>query len=383
MTRVAMPRAGRAFTLAEMAMAMVVMSVVLAVTGSLIVMSSKAAAKSMAPADDAARSREALKRLLEEARYAVTVNEATATALEFTVADRNADGQPETIRYAWSGAGQPLTRAYNGGAATAVSPRLSSLALSYEASSKTTSTTVDSTSTSGETLLSSFTGWSGITPTVRENSVGGSAWTSQWFKLDGVSIPAGSTVTLTRVRFIARSPGGSATMSVDIRQPSSSGSVEPGSSAIGSVTSVPVSGLSTSQAWVSVNLSGVTFASSAAADGLCMVLRGSATNAAYTRYYYSTLAGTNDSVFLYSTNAGSSWSPTSLLRTQNDQPYEVYGTYTSATRTTTSTTTYKLLSVTGVLTPVSGTALRSSVDVLNAPAVAAGVDPTPTPEEGS
>jgi type II secretory pathway pseudopilin PulG len=47
--------------------------------------------------------------------YAQTVTELSANAITFTVADRDNDGAPETIRYAWSGtAGDPLVRTYNG-----------------------------------------------------------------------------------------------------------------------------------------------------------------------------------------------------------------------------------------------------------------------------
>jgi hypothetical protein len=45
---------------------------------------------------------------------AVSFSEQTATAATFTVPDRNGDSLPETIRYAWAGAGSPITRQVNG-----------------------------------------------------------------------------------------------------------------------------------------------------------------------------------------------------------------------------------------------------------------------------
>jgi prepilin-type N-terminal cleavage/methylation domain-containing protein len=372
-------RARRGFSLAEMAMAMLVMSVVLAVTGSLIVMSSKAAAKGLAPMDVATRSSAALRVVLDEARYAISINEASATVLEFTVADRNNDGVVETIRYWWGGkATDCLMRQYNGGAAAAVSDPLSSLALAYHATFVTTSTTVDSTATTGETLLASFTGWTGITPTVRETGITGSVWTSQFFRLDKVTIPSTSPVTLTRVRFMARSPGGATTVSAEIRLPATAAAADPGTTVVGSATTVASTTFGTTQAWQSLNLSGVTFATPP--DGLCLVVRGSGTNAAFVRSYTSTSAPSDTPVFLSTANAGSSWTPTASTRNQNDMPFEVYGTYTTRTTTTTDVTTYRLRSVDATLTPTGGTAVTSSVRSLNTPTVGGGLDPNPVKE---
>ncbi|MCY2929664.1 MAG: hypothetical protein NTV86_09265, partial [Planctomycetota bacterium] len=56
-----------------------------------------------------------LQQITAEVALAKTVTERTATAITFTIPDRNADGQDETIRYSWTGtAGGALTRTYNG-----------------------------------------------------------------------------------------------------------------------------------------------------------------------------------------------------------------------------------------------------------------------------
>jgi hypothetical protein len=71
-----------------------------------------------------------------EVQYALTVTEYTATAITVTVPDRtDANTNPETIRYAWSGvAGAPVTRSYNGGAAVSVVPSVQSFTLEYSPS---------------------------------------------------------------------------------------------------------------------------------------------------------------------------------------------------------------------------------------------------------
>ena len=75
-------------------------------------------------ASNAVRARqanEALDQITSDLQVAVGVVERTTTSMAVTVADRNGDGQPETIRYAWSGvSGDPLTRSVNGGAAESI-----------------------------------------------------------------------------------------------------------------------------------------------------------------------------------------------------------------------------------------------------------------------
>lgn len=58
----------------------------------------------------------ALSRVLAEVAEAIRFTTLDSTTLEFTVPDRDADGQFETLRYGWSGiAGDPLMRSLNGG----------------------------------------------------------------------------------------------------------------------------------------------------------------------------------------------------------------------------------------------------------------------------
>jgi len=67
------------------------------------------------PPGDALDGSRAASDLLGELGHAVTFTQRSAHAIEFTVADRDNDALPETIRYAWSGIpGDPLTRQQNG-----------------------------------------------------------------------------------------------------------------------------------------------------------------------------------------------------------------------------------------------------------------------------
>ena len=98
------------------------------------------------PAAQSALARAAAERIADDVRLALSFTERTATAVTFTVPDRNADAAPETIRYAWSGAGgstifvgltsyaiapYTLTREYNGAAPVALAEDVQAFDLKY------------------------------------------------------------------------------------------------------------------------------------------------------------------------------------------------------------------------------------------------------------
>ncbi len=74
-----------------------------------------------------------LSEMTSELQFALTVTEKEVTAITFTVADRtDADTNPETIRYSWSGtAGDPLTRQDNGGATVALVDNVHDFGIEY------------------------------------------------------------------------------------------------------------------------------------------------------------------------------------------------------------------------------------------------------------
>lgn len=122
-------RAGH--TLVELAVSTVALGILLAGMGSAILVASRAARPGTAPAN-AVRAASAADEMAADLRMALSFSQRTATAVQFTVADRNGDGDPETLRYAWSGtAGDPLTRQLNAGAAATVCENLHALQLGY------------------------------------------------------------------------------------------------------------------------------------------------------------------------------------------------------------------------------------------------------------
>ncbi len=121
------------FTLVELVVSMAVTSLLMFGLASTVLLASKAlpdAQSTVARLIDGSEIVHQLTADLQEARYVV---DKSATAITFTVADRDADGSPERIRYAWSGApGAPLTRQYNGGTVVTLLADVHAFALAYD-----------------------------------------------------------------------------------------------------------------------------------------------------------------------------------------------------------------------------------------------------------
>lgn len=120
------------FTLLEAVLSMLVVSIILGAIGSLMVMTTRQLSASTGGAANLLRGNQLAQQITAELSVATSVTERTATAVTFTVPDRNGDGQPETIRYAWSGTpGNPVTRAYNGGTPANVAENVYAFSLDY------------------------------------------------------------------------------------------------------------------------------------------------------------------------------------------------------------------------------------------------------------
>jgi prepilin-type N-terminal cleavage/methylation domain-containing protein len=130
-----MPRARttrrRGFTLIELMTSIVTASVLLAGISSSLFIAVRASDPKKTPAVSQLESSVVLADMIMDLQYAQTIASATSTGVTATVADRSGDNNPETIRYAWAGAGQPLTKQYNGGAATAVMSSVQSFNIDY------------------------------------------------------------------------------------------------------------------------------------------------------------------------------------------------------------------------------------------------------------
>jgi prepilin-type N-terminal cleavage/methylation domain-containing protein len=146
---------GRGFTLVELVVSMGISAVLMLGIGSAMLFASRAMPDAKGPTQAIVDAGGALEQIITELQYATSINSKSATMIEFTVADRDGNDIPETIRYEWSGtAGASLTRRYNGGAAVQVLADVRDLTLSYDL--QTISTLVPQGNESAETVLRSF-----------------------------------------------------------------------------------------------------------------------------------------------------------------------------------------------------------------------------------
>ena len=103
-----------AYTLVELVVSIAVTGILMAgLTSTLFVASRGVSVEG--PSRATLTGSSAAQDVLGDLQQSIAFTERTATAATFTVADRDGDAAPETIRYAWSGTpGDPLTRQCDG-----------------------------------------------------------------------------------------------------------------------------------------------------------------------------------------------------------------------------------------------------------------------------
>ncbi len=102
------------FTLVELVLSMVVMTILMGAMGSALVLASRAMPDDQSAAVLFRQGAQTVEQVLDELHTAQSLTVKTATTVLFTVPDRNSDSTAEIIRYAWSGTpGHALTRQYN------------------------------------------------------------------------------------------------------------------------------------------------------------------------------------------------------------------------------------------------------------------------------
>lgn len=125
-------RKEHAFTLIELVLSVAISAILMSGIASAVLLATRAADLEESPGAQVPQTVDVLGTITADLRFALNFTERTASSIEFTVPDRNADGNPELIRYAWSGvAGDPLTRAYNNGAPETLASDVQQFDLSY------------------------------------------------------------------------------------------------------------------------------------------------------------------------------------------------------------------------------------------------------------
>ncbi|MBN2477587.1 MAG: hypothetical protein JXB62_23470 [Pirellulales bacterium] len=342
----------RGHTLVELAVSMIATGFLLVGMASAVYIATQAA-KPDAPTAAMLQGSMTAAEVLSDLRCAIALTERTATSVAFTVADRDTDDAPETIRYAWSGtAGDPLTRQYNAGPVVDVLANVQEFALDYQVKTIEEAQPPEDHESAEILLAGHETAASAADYAIKAN-----VWIGQ---LIAPALPGDATAwKVTRVRFPARIHGASkGVTAVQLRFASGSA---PGSTVLQQV-SMPESSLGSSYAWQEFSFSGAGGISPA--TSLCLVLGVQTVDADLCDVQYDSGGGSDR---VTSANAGTSWTysaSTSML-------FAVYGTVTTQTTPDPVTRHWVLaMDVTLRTGQDASTATRTGVQLLNAPEVA-------------
>jgi prepilin-type N-terminal cleavage/methylation domain-containing protein len=124
-----MRRNARAFTLLEVMLSTVIISMIMMAMASVMALSTRCL---NSKGEDVSKDSELIDEITTDLNLAMSFSERTDTAVTFTVPDRDSNGQSETIRYSWSGtSGDSIMREYNGGDAVAVAEDVQYFSLEY------------------------------------------------------------------------------------------------------------------------------------------------------------------------------------------------------------------------------------------------------------
>lgn len=292
------------------------MSILVVLVGGLtsaIVLSTRALPANSVERDSASRVGAAAAQIAEEMRAALWFIERTATQVTFTVPDRNADGVPERIRYAWSGAaGDDLRRDINSGGEAVFVPAVESFAVSFTIATET-ETFVGAPVESADSVLRSYRG----SVSMADLPVSTTRWYGEYFM---PTLPADAlSWSVKRASVFAKSNSSNdGVTSIELLR--ADGSNLPTGSALGQ-QSLLESGLSGgSYSKRTFNYSGVSGLSPEA--GLCLVARGTSGSSPTVDLEYQS-AGVSFANAGFLSYSGS-WS----IRTDRALSFEIVGTYT-------------------------------------------------------
>ncbi len=339
-------RQRRGFTLVEVLTSLAITVLLLGAMGSAIMVVARSVPSPTSPTAGLRQAHDAENLIASELRYAISVPELTANAIMFTVADRDSNGSPETIRYYWTGTpGDPLRRVYNGAEADLI-PSVQSFSLVKNVRSVTTTTQVTTTTTSPELLFSKFDGWPGITPLTGNSSIGLAAWAAEFFTIDQCTLPDNAkNVKVSRVRLFLRQEATSGSITVGIHRSIDGENQEPSSSPLGTPATVAATSLPATADWVDITMPSDVGTANLNKE-FVIVLKGTAgTPATWT--LYTSLSAPKDTtpVAMWSTNSGGTWNPAKSSRYKNDHLFYVYGTYQTDSTADVTTTRYYLTTV--------------------------------------
>jgi len=360
----------RGYTLVELVASMGAMTVLLGGITSAVFLATRALPDGQSAFEDRLAAAEVAGMLAADLRYASSFAERGPTAVEFTVPDRTGDGSPEVIRYSWSGAtGDPLIYQCNGGRERQLAQNVRKFDLRYIVRSVTETFTRDNEVNSGQVLLAHFDGWDGISINWFERSVSPSRWCSEYFTVDLPDNVIRLEIQDVYLRMAIANIWGK--VSVAIHRPAGPNNPEPSTASIGTPASRLAISLPGSYWWVRFSFSDVVIEDPP--RSYCIVIRGTSYPAGYVLYYHSPNAPADQTVGLWTSDAGDTWSPEAHLRDDYDIPFWIYGSYTVTATENVEVTRYFISGVNMTIS-IGGddtTQTQTGIRLLNAPEVSA------------
>jgi len=346
--------ARRGFTLIEMVVTVAVLSVIMFGVGSAMIIAGRAMPDAANPAAAAITAGRALEQIATELQYAVAIIDSNATTIEFTVADRNNDDVPETIRYEWSGTpGDPLTRQYNAGSVVEIISSVQDFALSYDL--ETISSEVTAVDESAETVLIEHSS----TQNLVDYAVNSSASYGQYFF---PSLPADAvTWKVTRVQFFAKTSGAAKGES-KVQLQLATGAHGPSGTVLEEMTLLEST---LGNSYLVQELSCSNAAGLAPTQGLCFLVEWVTDKDACDLQGQSAGVTTADSHLLQSTDQGASWSSV----TNQSLLYQVFGTVTAPVTQIQNTYYLRLVDIELKMTDDEQSTVHTGARTLNRPEV--------------
>jgi hypothetical protein len=363
----------RGMTLVEIVVAASLASLLAGGLVSALVLTGRALPGANRPTDVLARDAAALDKLSADLFGASAIVDHTAHRVEFNVADRDNDGNPEVLCYEWSGVvGDPLLFTYNGKAATMLIDSVADFALDYTVTVRSSTTQQTVTTDSGEVTLASFSGWAGVTgSTVTGYLLGANSWPAEYLKITTAMPNNLVRLEITKVTLLLKDSSATAeNLTCTLYATAVAGGPLPNLTRVYGTPSVRSdSGLTASYAPISFGFTDVSFTTPI--TELVFGIRGSAGLGIRAQYVTNASAPSNDTqTMLWTTDNGSTWQPAASSRNRNDMYYTVSGRiYTSTTQDVT-VDTYFVAGVSAALRSTNGTTTAFTlVQALNTPQV--------------
>ena len=360
-----------AATLVELIAGLSITAVLMGGLLSAVTLASRAIPSPEDPLADAMEASHAAEQIAADLYCARLFSKTTATAVEFSVADRG------TISYSWAGTpGDPLAWRYGGDPEVELVPDVHEFNVTYGVETVSETTIVDGTVESDEIALAYFDGWGGVTPTLQTYLLGSNTWVSEYFE---VTPPADAeALRFTRARVMLSHIGTppSAGVNVSMHHALGDGSRIPNGDTIGTPGNIPGGALTTTPFWAEVTFSPNVTVTDLTQTAYCLQVHvgdpaPSPFYPAYLSYYYAKTAPDDGLYMRWTDDGGGSWDPRSNQINQQDLRFYLWGRYKTGGTQEVTVDRFYLKRVRLALQVGNNAAARieTAVPILNAPEV--------------